>query len=234
MLPAMGISGGVVREQHDEAGSAFPSSWCTSTGKRVFDFACACLLLLILSPILVLVAALVAATSKGPILFRQLRVGRNGKEFTLFKFRSMRHSQVQGAPNLTRKGDSRITGVGRILRRAKLDELPQLLNVMRGDMSIVGPRPDLAEYMRELPRNLQQVLILRPGLTGASSVTYVNEEEVLSKVPAQQVTEYYIHTLFPRKIQLDLDYAHNANLLTDLGILIRTVGGVYRHSGEVR
>jgi lipopolysaccharide/colanic/teichoic acid biosynthesis glycosyltransferase len=141
---------------------------------------------------------------------------------------------VQGAPNLTRKGDSRITGVGRILRRAKLDELPQLLNVMRGDMSIVGPRPDLAEYMRELPRNLQQVLILRPGLTGASSVTYVNEEEVLSKVPAQQVTEYYIHTLFPRKIQLDLDYAHNANLLTDLGILIRTVGGVYRHSGEVR
>ena len=230
MASPMSIATDAQPEWPERPAPVILSTWCTSAGKRTFDFVISSLLVLVMSPVLLAVSVIVAVTSSGPVLFRQLRVGRNGKEFTLLKFRTMHHNLEQSGPNLTCKGDKRITAVGRFLRKSKLDELPQLFNVVRGEMSLVGPRPDLSEYVRQLPADLQQILALRPGITGVSSLKYVNEENVLAKVPPQQLREYYVHTLFPQKVRHDLDYARDANLLTDARVLIQTIVGTYRHS----
>ena len=175
------------------------SAWCTSAGKRTFDLVISSLLVLLLSPVLLAVSVIVAVTSRGPVLFRQLRAGRNGTEFTPLKFRTMHHNLEQSGPNLTCKGDKRITAVGRFLRKSKLDELPQLFNVMRGDMSLVGPRPDLPEFMARVTADSQQILPLRPGITGASSLIYVNEEEVLARVPSATTHGVLRQHSFPPK-----------------------------------
>jgi lipopolysaccharide/colanic/teichoic acid biosynthesis glycosyltransferase len=220
---------GVLREQ-----SSAPSTWCNSVGKRLFDIACAFLLLLLASPLMLVAGLMVAATSRGPVLFRQERVGQGGKKFTLLKFRTMVHDRQEHGPSLTRQGDSRVTAVGRVLRQTKLDELPQLLNVIRGDMSLVGPRPDVAEYIQQLPEGLRQILALRPGITGASASINWDEEEVLSRIPAEQLNDYYMGTLLPWKIGIDLEYARDANFASDVGILVRTLEGVFRHGVVVR
>ena len=126
------------------------SSWNFSPIKRGFDLLCALFLLLLASPLLLLLALLVKLTSPGPAWFRQIRVGKDGREFKLLKFRSMRHSRQQSGPGITAAGDTRVTGVGRFLRKSKFDELPQLINVICGHMSLVGPRPDLPEFMAGL------------------------------------------------------------------------------------
>src|SRR6202043_1652855 len=123
--------------------------------------------------------------------FRQSRVGKNGREFILLKYRSMRQSSRRSDLGLTRKGDSRVTAVGRVLRRSKLDELPQLINVIRGDMSLVGPRPDLARYLRNLTPQESVILALRPGITSPSSLRFVNEEELFAEVSPDQLTDHY-------------------------------------------
>ena len=203
------------------------SAWCVSGTKRCFDFVLAGALLAAVAPAMLLIALLVRLSSPGPVLFRQRRVGQGGEVFSLLKFRTMVYQPVDPGPAVTRSGDSRITRVGRWLRKSKLDELPQLMNVMGGDMSLVGPRPDVPEYYELLDSACREVLRLRPGLTGAASIQFRNEEELLAQVPPSELVGFYTRTLLPRKVRTDLAYARNASLFTDLGILFRTAGAIF-------
>ena len=191
------------------------SPWCHSIGKRLFDFLCAVLVLTLLSPFLLLMGILIRLTSPGPALFRQARVGKDGRQFTLFKFRTMAHKPGQAGPGITRQGDVRITRVGRVMRKWKLDEWPQFINVALGDMTLVGPRPDLAEYWAALSAEQRRVLCLRPGITGCATLKFRNEEELLGKVPREQLTSYYLSSCLPKKIHLDWEYAREATFRSD-------------------
>ena len=204
------------------------SSWCHSEGKRIFDV-CVCVPLLIATtPLLLLLGASIKLSSKGPILFRQNRVGLRGKEFQLFKFRTMFHRNRQSGPGITRAGDARITRVGRILRRSKLDELPQLFNLLRGDMSLVGPRPDLAEFLRDLQPSARRMLSLKPGITGWATLHFRKEEQLLAEIPEEQIRHYYVNEILPRKVELDLEYAAKASFGKDCGILFQTARAIFR------
>jgi len=202
-----------------------PSGWNTSIPKRLLDGSSAAVLLALIFPVLLVIALLVKCTSSGPVFYCQKRVGRHGVLFTLVKFRSM-VSEV-GGPSLTRNQDRRISRFGRFLRKWKLDELPQLINVVLGQMSLVGPRPDLPQYVCQLPAELKQILELSPGVTGAASLRYRHEEYVLSQVAAECMDEFYCSQLLPEKVRLDLEYASHANLFSDLAILLRTAGSLF-------
>ena len=177
--------------------------WSLSSGKRFFDLAGAVLVLTAASPIMVMLALAVKASSRGPFLFRQNRVGRNG-------------------PLITRSGDRRVTWMGKWLRKWKLDELPQFLNVVSGDMSLVGPRPDMSKYMGTLTGNDRNILYFRPGITSPATLKFRNEEEELAKVPAEELEQFYINNLLPQKIRTDLDYVESATFSSDCRILWRT------------
>lgn len=198
-----------------------PTSAYQRWGKRLFDICFSVPALLVVSPILLLCAAAVRIDSRGPILFRHKRVGRYGTPLTVIKFRTMSHDPVRKASNLTVAGDPRITRVGKHLRRLKLDELPQFFNVLAGQMSIVGPRPEVAEHVSLYTAEQTQVLSLKPGITGAASVIYNNEEAELRKQSSPH--EYYVRVLMPRKLELDLAYARRMSLRTDLSLVIATL-----------
>src|SRR5690348_9650327 len=183
------------------------SPWSVSTGKRAFDAFAASLGLLIAAPGMALIAILVKCTSRGSIFFRQPRVGQDGVPFELLKFRTMRNMP---GPAVTRSGDPRVTRVGKFLRRTKMDELPQLWNVVRGDMSLVGPRPDLPAFWPALCSCQPGIARLRPGLTGRASLLLRDEEGLLGSVPEQDLHNYYISHLLPHKARLDLEYAEAA------------------------
>lgn len=195
------------------------STWCHSRGKRALDLFIASVLVVLLLPISAVVALLVRLSSRGPVLFRQLRAGY-GTEFELLKFRTM----LCGAtgPGITQADDVRITSVGRWLRAWKLDELPQLWNVVRGDMSLVGPRPDLTEYWWRVSADRRRALGLMPGITGPATLKFQREEEYLKNIPPQQLTDFYCEHLLPRKIDLELQYATRAGLRTDIKIIAHT------------
>jgi len=129
---------------------------------------------------------------------------------------------------LTRKGDGRVTKAGRLLRKWKIDELPQLINVIRGDMSVVGPRPDSAEFLNTLPVNLRCVLTIKPGITSVATLRLRNEEELLGRVPESELTSYYVKALLPKKVRLDLEYARHATFFSDLNLLLNTVFAILR------
>jgi lipopolysaccharide/colanic/teichoic acid biosynthesis glycosyltransferase len=222
-------SGGTATVTMPEAGvPRIVNPWSHSRGKRLFDVFVVSLALLLCLPLMALIAVVVAVTSRGPALFRQKRVGENGRAFELLKFRTMLHNPDNSGPGVTRSGDPRITPVGRILRRCKLDELPQLLNVLRGDMSLVGPRPDLPEFCRALAAEHRTVLTLRPGLTGWATLQFRHEEQLLAAVPKDQLVTYYRDTVLPQKAELDLAYAKRATFRGDLGILWRTFLTLFR------
>ena len=202
------------------------SRWPDSRAKRLIDVMGAVLLLVPALPVMAIVAALIKLTSPGPVLFQQIRCGRAGYRFRLLKFRSMRHQRSQTGPGLTSSNDTRVTPVGRVIRKWKLDELPQLFNVIRGEMSLVGPRPDLPEYLDALPAAQRQVLHLKPGITSIATLRFRNEEELLSKVPAESLTAYYIANILPQKVNMELDYACQASLLNDIAVLLRTLGAI--------
>lgn len=202
------------------------SGWNQSKGKRLFDLLFATVLLILVSPAMLVLVLLVRISSRGPALYRQWRVGKDGREFQLIKFRTMDHASGREGPSVTRAGDPRITAAGRVLRKWKLDELPQLLNVIRGEMSFVGPRPDVAQYITSLNREQQKILQLRPGLTGAATLYYRNEEQLLSSVPVADLKRFYCSEVLPEKVRLDLEYARSAGFLRDLGILLRTAGAI--------
>ena len=161
-------------------------------------------------------AVLIKCSSRGPVLFRQERVGLGQKPFTIYKFRTMDTGSDCNGPSVTRKDDCRLTSIGRVLRKLKLDELPQLYNVLRGDMSLVGPRPKLAQHE-------QMYLFCRPGITGAATLVFAHEEEILSNVPHQHVESYTVGVLNPIKARLDLEYANAATLRSDIRMLLDTV-----------
>jgi lipopolysaccharide/colanic/teichoic acid biosynthesis glycosyltransferase len=186
--------------------------------KRAFDIVVSALSLFLLAPMLVAIAIAIRREDGGPAIFRQQRVGHNGQPFDILKFRTMQ--PMPGGPSITAAGDSRITVVGRWLRRWKLDELPQLWNVLRGEMSIVGPRPEVLEYVHCYPAEGRQVLSVRPGITGPSQLIGIDEEEELRQVPDPE--RYYREVLLPRKLATDLEYARSPGLVTDLRILWKT------------
>ena len=189
-------------------------------GKRGFDLAVSGLALLLLAPVLMLIAILVAFGSPGGALFRQVRVGRNGREFRILKFRTMRPgSEAQGQITIGGR-DPRITGIGYWLRRTKLDELPQLWNVLVGEMSIVGPRPEVPRYVALYTPEQREVLRVRPGLTGLASLAYIDENEVLGRATDPQ--RAYIEEVMPAKLALDLRYVREQSLALDLRIIART------------
>jgi lipopolysaccharide/colanic/teichoic acid biosynthesis glycosyltransferase len=191
--------------------------------KRSFDFIASVTGLLVFSPILFLLLLLIRLESSGSPLFRQKRVGRGGIDFNILKLRTMR---VTGdGAKLTIGQDKRITRIGRWLRATKLDELPQLWNVVRGQMSLVGPRPEIRYYVDMYTPDQKKVLELKPGVTDPSSFAMFNEAEVLSRVPDPE--GFYVRFLMPEKIRINLEYASVANFGTDLLLIIATVGKIF-------
>lgn len=189
--------------------------------KRSFDILFSLVLLLLLLPLLVILGLAIQFTSKGGVFFRQTRVGRNGREFSLLKFRSMRTgSEAKG--QLTIGGrDPRVTSTGYWLRKTKLDELPQLWNVLIGDMSVVGPRPEVPKYVALYSTEQRAVLSVRPGITGMASIDYIDENELLAKAADPERT--YIHEVMPAKLALDMRYVRERSFALDLRILIATI-----------
>jgi lipopolysaccharide/colanic/teichoic acid biosynthesis glycosyltransferase len=190
--------------------------------KRVFDLLGASLALLLLSPLMLAIALAIKLDSRGPVFFRQQRVGRHGVPFGIHKFRSMAADAPQCGPALTVGDDPRVTRVGRWLRRTRLDELPQLIDVLAGHMSLVGPRPEVPQYVAQYPAALRErALSVRPGITDPSSLLYLDEAELLAR--AADPEREYIEVILPRKLQCAADYAAQANLRSDLGVLLRTL-----------
>jgi lipopolysaccharide/colanic/teichoic acid biosynthesis glycosyltransferase len=172
--------------------------------------------LLVFFPLLLLAAVLVRYKSPGPVIFRQKRVGRDGELFTVFKFRTMTIDAQQDGPCLTKRGDPRVTRFGGFLRKYKLDELPQLINVLRGEMSLVGPRP-------KLPHLEVMHMPFRPGLTGAATLAFRCEEEMLQDIPDDELEAYYCRMIKPLKAKIDWDYMREATLMSDFSLLYETV-----------
>lgn len=188
--------------------------------KRFFDIVASLGGLLVLSPLLLVLAVLVKATSEGPIFYRANRVGRYGKPFKLYKFRSMVVNADKIGPGVTGAADPRITPIGRFLRKTKLDELPQLINVLRGEMSIVGPRPEDPRYVALYTEAQRKVLDVRPGITSPASVQYRDEESMLT---GDDWEKHYIETVMPAKLAIDTEYAQHANVWRDIALILKTL-----------
>jgi lipopolysaccharide/colanic/teichoic acid biosynthesis glycosyltransferase len=192
------------------------SSWSQSGTKRLFDFLSVLLALPLLVPIYLVIALAVRLTSSGPVLFLQKRVGRHGQAFTILKFRTMMHSEDAAHHAVTTTENQPFTPVGPFLRRYKLDELPQLLNVLVGDMSLVGARP-------KLPEHQIADLLYRPGITGAATYAFAREEKVLARVPKHYLDTYYHTVILPTKSRLDEEYMAHATFRTDIKLIFNSV-----------
>ncbi len=201
-----------------------PPSAATMACKRAFDILCSFLGLTVLSPVLLVVSVLVAVTSPGGVFFCQERVGKDGKPFRIFKFRSMRKDNA--GLKITTGNDSRITPVGRFLRKSKIDELPQLINVLVGDMSFVGPRPEVADYVNLYTPYQRQVLLVRPGITGLASIRFRNENDLLTA--SDDPNRTYVEQIMPRKIDLDLEYIPHASVFYDIKLIFQTFAVVIK------
>lgn len=193
--------------------------------KRTFDFSFALLGLLLLWPVLIFVWFAIKSDDGGPIFFRQIRIGFQGRPFHILKFRTMRVSDEPSQPSITASGDTRITVAGHWLRRTKIDELPQLWNVLKGEMSFVGPRPEVPEYVALYTEAQRAVLLLQPGITDEASIKFREEEKLLAAAADRE--RFYIEHCVPRKIALNLAYAKRASLLGDLGIILRTLHSIW-------
>jgi lipopolysaccharide/colanic/teichoic acid biosynthesis glycosyltransferase len=191
------------------------------TIKRSFDLACSGIGLLLLLPVALIIALLIKLTDRGPVFFGQTRVGQHGQPFRMWKFRSMVvNADKLGVP-LTKEEDPRITWIGRFLRKAKLDELPQLWNVLAGDMSFVGPRPEMQRYVAHYTTEQRQILSLKPGITDVATMLFRNEEALLRGTG--DVEKFYLQYCLPKKIELNLQYARRANFLRDIWIIVQTL-----------
>lgn len=189
--------------------------------KRAFDIAFSTIGLLIIWPVLLIIALAIALDSRGGVLFRQTRVGKNGVEFKILKFRTMIPKAEAKGMQLTVGRDSRITRVGKLLRKTKLDELPQLINVFAGDMSFVGPRPEVPKYVKLYTKEQRQVLLVRPGITDLASIQFRHESELLSG--SEHPEQTYIGEIMPEKIRLNMLYLKNLSVWNDVLIILRTI-----------
>lgn len=202
-------------------------------GKRVFDAVFSLLGLLLLSPLLALIALVVKCSSPGGAFFLQERIGLEGKTFRICKFRSMVADAQRKGPGITAAGDPRITGIGNLLRRWKLDELPQLWNVLKGEMSMVGPRPELAYYVQTYTSAQLAVLSVRPGITDPASLEYRNEEKLLEAATDRE--RFYTQVVLPAKLALNLGYIQHLSFAHDIAVVMKTLKAIVpqkaSHSG---
>lgn len=191
--------------------------------KRVFDFVCSSIGLLLLSPIFICIAILIKLDSKGSVFYRQVRVGKGNKDFRIFKFRTMHvDADKLGLLTVGKDGrDPRITNVGYYLRKFKLDELVQLINVFVGNMSLVGPRPEVRKYVSLYTKEQMKVFKVKPGITDLASIEFRNENDILSK--QDNPDEYYINVIMPHKLKINLDYIENRSLIKDFGVILKTI-----------
>jgi len=198
-----------------------PNNFYTKYGKRIFDVATSIIGLIVLLPFFIIIAILIKLNDKGPIFYKQKRIGQNFKPFELLKFRTMIVNADKIGPAVTKDGDPRITKIGKFLRKTKLDELPQLWNVIRGDMSIVGPRPEVEKYIQYYKDDYKEILKVRPGITDYATIKFRNEEEILSKY--DDTESAYIKYVLPEKIKLYKTYIKEISFLTDLKIIFWTL-----------
>ena len=189
--------------------------------KRMFDIVVAAAALVVLFPLLVLSALLIKLDSPGPIFFKQERIGRNFRPFWIYKFRTMAQDAPARGGLVTIGEDARVTRVGRLLRKSKIDEIPQLTNILRGDMALVGPRPEVRQYVELFRRDYEEILQVRPGLTDLASLKYRDEAALLGKA-ANPEDEYRTRVL-PDKIRLAKDYLRRSSFLFDLGLILKTL-----------
>jgi lipopolysaccharide/colanic/teichoic acid biosynthesis glycosyltransferase len=191
--------------------------------KRLFDITASFFGIIILSPLLIFIGLWVGLSSKGGVFYKQIRVGKNNKDFKLYKFRSMRvNSDKQGLLTVGSK-DSRITKAGYFIRKYKIDELPQLFNVLKGDMSFVGPRPEVRRYVDLYSKEQMKVLSVRPGITDPASIKYRNENDILSSQSNPE--EYYIQHIMPVKLKINIDYINTQTFIKDIKIIFQTIFG---------
>lgn len=192
--------------------------------KRLFDILFSLLALILISPFLALISVLILLTSKGPVFYRQVRVGKDGVDFKIFKFRTMYTGSDKGSLITIGGRDHRITPFGYWLRKYKLDELPQFINVLKGDMSIVGPRPEVRRYVQMYSEEQSQVLSVRPGITDYASIMFSHESDLLAK--ASDPEKEYITNIMPAKLKLNLEYIRNRSFSEDLKIIAQTAGKI--------
>lgn len=189
--------------------------------KRIFDLLVSFMGIVILSPVFIIASIAIKLDSKGKILFLQKRVGRYGKEFNIYKFRTMVTDAEKMGKQITVGKDSRITKVGAFLRKFKIDELPQLFNVFKGDMSLVGPRPEVPKYVSLYNEEQRRVLEVRPGITDMASLRYKDENDILGNV--ENPEEYYINIIMKDKLNLNLEYIEKSNIFFDIYLIIKTI-----------
>jgi len=189
-------------------------------GKRIFDFVLSLLGIIILSPLLIIISLLVLVSSGYPIIYRQKRVGKNWKPFDLYKFRTM----IVGAEEqgyVCKKDDERVTTIGRLLRKYKLDELPQLFNVLKGEMSFVGPRPEILEFVAHYNVQFKRILIIKPGITDLASIQFRNEFNFMTD--KKNIDNYYLQEILPQKLRVNSEYFKNSNIFYDINLILRTL-----------
>ncbi len=195
--------------------------WLLAMIKRLFDFFSALLVFLLLLPLFLLIAIVILLTSNGGVFYMQERVGKNGDLFKLFKFRTMKTGADKQGLITVGEYDNRITLIGYYLRKYKLDEFPQLINILKGEMSVVGPRPEVSKYVRMYSPEQQKVLSVKPGLTDLASLQFIDENKLLGQ--ADNPDEVYVKEIMPEKLRLNLLYVQNQTLLYDIKIIFKTL-----------
>lgn len=194
--------------------------------KRIFDLVFSIAGLILLSPVFLIISLLIKIDSKGPVFYRQLRVGKNNSDFRLLKFRTMKTDSDKNGLLTVGGRDARITGAGYYLRKFKIDELPQLLNVAAGEMSFVGPRPEVRRYVDLYDDEQRKVLNVLPGITDVASIKYRNENELLEK--SEDPESYYIDNIMPDKLKLNIDYIEQRSFTNDLKVIFKTLITIFR------
>lgn len=190
-------------------------------GKRIFDIVATIFGGILLLPLIIIIVVWIKTTSKGPLFYIQKRVGLNFKEFNLYKFRSMVVNADKLGPSITSGDDPRITKIGKILRKTKIDELPQLINVLKGDMSLVGPRPEVMKFVEQKKEVYKKILSIRPGITDNAAIEYRNEETIMEQYENKE--KAYIDIVLPEKIKLYNQYLNNISFLGDLKLILKTI-----------
>ncbi|MCI5726362.1 MAG: sugar transferase [Clostridium sp.] len=192
--------------------------------KRFFDIIVSLIGIIILGIFLIIISIIIKCTSEGPVFFKQIRVGQSGKEFKIFKFRTMVVNAESLGTQITIGKDKRITKIGHFLRKYKIDELPQLFNVFIGEMSFVGPRPEVPKYVAMYNETQREVLSVRPGITDLASIRYRNENEILGRAKnADEAEDMYINEIMPDKLKLNLEYIEKSNVFYDIYIIFKTI-----------
>ena len=212
--------------------TVLPRGFYEKYGKRALDVLSATLGLIVLSPVFALVSCCIKLTSRGPVFYRQVRLGKGGRQFQILKFRSMVVDASNAGLGITVSGDTRVTAVGRFLRRHKVDELPQLWNVMRGEMSLVGPRPELPRYVAEYTCEQRTVLSARPGITDPGSLVYRHEEEILAD--HEDPEQFYRTQILPDKLARNIAYLQCITLRSDLRIILNSVSSSFLFSHKTQ